>query len=260
MTQAIILAAGQGVRLRPYTDERPKCLVELGGRALLSWQIASLERNGVSDITVVGGYRHKQLLEFVTKVVVNEAYDRTNMVSSLFAADALVRAADDDLLIVYGDIVFEDHVVQAALSTDGDVAVVVDREWRRLWELRMEDPLLDAETLKLSPSGAIAELGRKPKHIGEIEGQYTGLIKVPAVRRVALSDYWRSLDRGGTYDGKSFDNMFMTSFIQSLIEANWRVMPAWITNGWLEVDTVADLDLFNMMYKDGSLDAVCRLR
>ena len=55
--KAIILAAGQGTRLRPYTDERPKCLVELGGKALLDHQIASLRAAGIDDICVATGYR-----------------------------------------------------------------------------------------------------------------------------------------------------------------------------------------------------------
>jgi len=55
--RVIILAAGQGTRLRPFTDDRPKCLVELHGRPLLHRQLDVLRAAGLNDIALVGGYR-----------------------------------------------------------------------------------------------------------------------------------------------------------------------------------------------------------
>ena len=55
--RAIILAAGEGTRLRPHTLDRPKCLVELAGKSLLEHQVSSLRANGIDSITVVTGYR-----------------------------------------------------------------------------------------------------------------------------------------------------------------------------------------------------------
>src|SRR4029077_9041280 len=54
--KAVILAAGQGTRLRPLTDDRPKCMVELGGVPLLHRQLAALLQAGVTDVSVVVGY------------------------------------------------------------------------------------------------------------------------------------------------------------------------------------------------------------
>lgn len=49
------------------------------------------------------------------------------------------------------------------------------------------------------------------------------------------------MDRGAVYDGKDFDNMYMTSFLQYLIDGGWEVRAAFIENGWAEVDCEADL-------------------
>ena len=53
INKAIILAAGGGSRLFPYTKDKPKCLVELNGTTLLDYQIESLKSAGIKDIIIV---------------------------------------------------------------------------------------------------------------------------------------------------------------------------------------------------------------
>src|SRR5688500_17814883 len=57
MLQAVILAGGQATRMRPYTDDRPKAMVEVAGAPIVEHQIRWLAGNGVSDIVVSCGYR-----------------------------------------------------------------------------------------------------------------------------------------------------------------------------------------------------------
>ncbi len=59
--KAIILAAGRGSRMKSLTEERPKCLVELAGKALLDWQLEALREAGVSEIAIVTGYKRELL-------------------------------------------------------------------------------------------------------------------------------------------------------------------------------------------------------
>ena len=258
-TRAIILAAGQGTRLRPLTNERPKCLVELAGRSLLQRQLDVLRGAGLEDITLVGGYRLDQLQATGLPVVENPRYDSTNMVSTLFCAEAVMQE-DADLLIAYGDIVYEPRVLEAVLNSRAPVTVAVDREWRRFWAARMDDPLADAETLVLEDGDRVVELGKKPYSYERIHGQYMGLIKVRADQIPAFRRFYVELDRVGEYDGKDFDNMYMTSFIQGLIDTGWDVRAAFTDNGWLEVDTVEDLELYERMNDSGELARFIRLQ
>ena len=114
--RAVVLAAGEGTRLRPLTADRPKCLVELGGRSLLERQIAVLRAAGISDITVVGGYRADQLRGQTWQVVRNEDYATTNMVATLFCARD-TWSSDTDLVVCYGDIVYEQRVLRTLLAS-----------------------------------------------------------------------------------------------------------------------------------------------
>ncbi|WP_309601969.1 phosphocholine cytidylyltransferase family protein [Sphingomonas sp.] len=59
--KAIILSAGQGSRLGHLTDDRPKCLIEFGGKSLLDWQLDTLADNGVDEVVVVTGFRDDQI-------------------------------------------------------------------------------------------------------------------------------------------------------------------------------------------------------
>jgi choline kinase len=255
---AIILAAGQGTRLRPLTNDRPKCLVPLVGRPLIERQCAVLKAGGISDIVVVGGYCADMLSAAGYDVLVNPAFESTNMVATLFAArDRFPK--DEDLFICYGDIVYENRVLDAVAAQSGAVVVAVDRAWRRYWELRMDDPLTDAETLKTSADGHWLELGRAPSSYADIEGQYIGLIKIAAENVAAFLEAYDCLDRKATYENKDFNNMYMTSFIQSLIDRDWDVRAADIENGWLEVDTTEDLALYERLQHEGELTKICSL-
>ncbi len=63
--KGILLAAGLGTRLRPITDDLPKCLVPIGGRPLLSWWLDLLERHGVTDVLINLHYLPEKVREFV---------------------------------------------------------------------------------------------------------------------------------------------------------------------------------------------------
>ena len=99
----------------------------------------------------------------------------------------------------------------------------------------------DAETLKLVDGDRVVELGKKPQGYDDIQGQYTGLIKIRADHVAQLPEVWRAMNREAIYDGKDFENMYMTSFIQHLIDSGWEARAAFIDNGWAEVDCQADL-------------------
>ena len=256
--RAIILAAGEGTRLRPYTLERPKCMVELAGRPLLAHQIGALERAGVRDITVVTGYRAEQIEALGYPTAHNPRFASTNMVTSLMCAAHLLDGAAD-VLIAYGDLVYEPRVVEALLACTEPLCTTIDRSWRHLWELRLSDPLSDAETLKMSEEGDILELGKKPQSYDEIQGQYMGLIKVSANFATHLVTHHQRLDPKGTYDGKDLDNMYMTSFLQSLIDHGHNLRAVPVDGGWLEVDTTDDLDLYSRIQAEGHLADYCRL-
>ena len=83
---AIILAAGEGKRLRPLTLTKPKCMVELFGRPLIEQQLSVFRSCGINDITIVTGYK-SELINFPNiNYIKNKNFGITNMIESLFCA------------------------------------------------------------------------------------------------------------------------------------------------------------------------------
>jgi choline kinase len=236
--KAIILAAGEGTRLRPYTLEKPKCLVEVDNKSLLDRQLSVLSSSGVTSIVIIGGYKAEMLQRDGIDLKINPRYAETNMVWTLFCAEGELEG---DVIISYGDIVYSQEVLQSLLASDADIAVAIDLEWESYWRARNEEPLDDAETLKMHPDGRIYEIGNKPKSLGEIEGQYMGLIKVTQEGVNGLKSVFQKAHDAEGLLGKPVENAYMTDLLQAMINANYSVQSVPVKAGWVEVDTVSDL-------------------
>ncbi len=115
--KVIILAAGQGTRLRPLTDNKPKCMVAVNGRSIIERQLDTMHACGIQDedITIVCGYcsdvLKNKLKDTNIHFIVNEQYDSTNMVCSLMYARNLMET-EEDIIISYGDIIYEEDVLK----------------------------------------------------------------------------------------------------------------------------------------------------
>lgn len=242
--KAIILAAGQGTRLRPLTNDRPKCMVPFNGKPLIDSLIDRFRAASVTKIAVVTGYKSEILREHLggrnIEFFENSDFATTNMVETLFSAESFF---DDDLIISYADILFDQNVLNFLLKSDKMFSVVIDRDWLSLWKMRMENPLDDAETLKIE-HGKIVEIGEKAVSEAEISGQYIGLVKVGKDGIDRLCSQYRKLRQvaGNAEQLDAFKNMYMTRFIQSFIDGQvCDISPVFIDGGWLEIDSMSDL-------------------
>lgn len=127
VTKAIILAAGVGSRLRPLTDDRPKCLLDVGGRTILDHQVASLHRCGVDDIVMVLGYQGDRIrthLGAAARYVDNPRYEQTNSLYSLWLARAELASG---ALILNSDVLAQTALFERLLRSPAPDAVLVER-------------------------------------------------------------------------------------------------------------------------------------
>jgi len=120
---AVILAAGMGNRLKPLTNNIPKCMVELNGKPLIAHTIDALESNGFENLIVVTGYRNDQierfLIDYPTSInietIYNEVYDETNNIYSLWLASESIQ---NGFILIESDIVLESSILKHFLNPD----------------------------------------------------------------------------------------------------------------------------------------------
>lgn len=237
----IILAAGQGSRLRPLTNEKPKCMVEYKNKPLIDYLMQAIKASKIDNIAVIGGYKFDILKKHINdnkvKYFENKDYLTTNMLYTLFTAEEFM---DEDIIISYSDIIYNQTILNNLIDSKKDISVVIDKKWKLLWEQRMENPLKDAETLKIK-NNKIIEIGKKPSSYDDIEGQYIGLIKISRKVINEVIAFYKSLKNNN--DDEKFKNLYMTDFLQLLIENNYEISPLFIEGGWLEIDSVEDLEV-----------------
>jgi UDP-N-acetylglucosamine diphosphorylase / glucose-1-phosphate thymidylyltransferase / UDP-N-acetylgalactosamine diphosphorylase / glucosamine-1-phosphate N-acetyltransferase / galactosamine-1-phosphate N-acetyltransferase len=130
MKQAVILAAGEGQRLRPFTVTRPKAMISIADKPILQYVIEALARNGIRDIILVVGYRKEQVYDFIgsgEKFGTRISYAEQE--KQLGTAHALNKVKDmvlDEFLVLPGD-----NLIEAATIADfidiGSPSVLIKR-------------------------------------------------------------------------------------------------------------------------------------
>src|SRR5215470_5465344 len=133
--KAVILSAGQGSRLLPLTAERPKCLLPLGPKSLIEWQVDILSRGGVDEIVVVVGFRAALVEDALAKLARKGLRIRTllnpfyNVADNLGSCWLARHEMGGDFLLVNGDTVFEPAVLERLLrSPAAPITVTIDRK------------------------------------------------------------------------------------------------------------------------------------
>lgn len=131
--QAIILAAGMGKRLKELTSNATKCMVEVNGEMMIHKTLMHLEKLNLNKIVLVVGYEGQQLMDYVNSLglktpveyVVNDVYDKTNNIYSLYLAKEYLL--QDDTLLLESDLVYEEAVIRKLVDTPYPSLVLVDK-------------------------------------------------------------------------------------------------------------------------------------
>lgn len=231
--RAVILAAGRGSRLGAAGPARPKCLTWLGGARLLDFQRHALDTCGLRERILVGGFAARRLRPLTGEtLIVNRQWAQSGPIASLLCVPRDILR--QGVVLVYGDCVFHADHPRALLAHPAPLVMTCDQHWHALWSLRMRDVLADAENLRLDRDRVTA-IGGRAARIGDIQGQFTGLLKIdagawPAVEAVMDGCTQETLRRLDT-----------TALLSLLIAAGERLHAVPVHGRWLELDTRRDL-------------------
>jgi choline kinase len=240
--KAIIVAAGMGRRLAPYTDDRPKTLVEINGRSILERQVDAYRAAGVDEINIVRGYMKEKIAVAGARTFDNDEFRSNNILVSLFYAES---AMEGGFLFSYSDIVFRPEVVRTVIETEGDYALVIDRRWHEAYVGRMNHPVEEGEVARVD-DGRVTLVGKKTMPPEEATGEFIGLARFSAHAADKMRKRFaeRRAELAGLPYGRAprFEVAYLTDLLNDLIESGEVMRPAFIDGGWREIDTVEDLE------------------
>ncbi len=250
--RVILIAAGRGKRLGAHTDEIPKCMVDVAGQPILRRVWTALASAGATELVVIRGYRGDVLETFVKTIVPgavfvdNPEWQTNNVLLSLACAR---RFLDRPAFVTYSDIIFTPGVAQAAARSPADIGLVIDRDFRLIYEGRTQHPLDEGEVSDLMPDGSVARVGKRALPPDDAIGEFIGLAKLS---ERGAATWARTLDGLlQKFDGRdgepfqraaTFRNAYLTDLLQLLIDGGTHVDPIFIRGEWREIDTGQDLD------------------
>ena len=235
--RALVLAASRGNNLYELTEDRPKAMLKIRGKPLLQRLVDEFRKYGVNDITVVAGYKSESLDVSGVDMRLNSRYDSTGELYSLACAR---DKFNDDMLIIYGDLLFRSYILQDLLEWDGEIVIVVDsltdvtetgsRDY--VWCDRPDDRSIFMQDVRLQRMA-----GETIPGADQPSGRWTGMMRVRTQGRMWLE---QALDELENQAG--FDQLTLPDLLNHLVGQGRTITVHYINGHWLDVNSVNDID------------------
>ena len=168
--KAVILAAGQGTRIRSVHGEHPKCLIEVDETTILDHQLEALSMAGINEVAIVVGYEKEQIvghlrskaLSYNQRIhfIENPAFAISNNIYSLWLAIDWLRG--DSFIVLNADVIFDPEILNSAVQPYAPISMIVDPLWRD-------------ETMKVIIEGKRVTRMTKKISQEEFSGTYIGI-------------------------------------------------------------------------------------
>ena len=244
--KAIIIAAGLGKRLMPYTEDRPKCLLEIGGKPIIRHQIDVLTSLDINNIHIIKGYKSEafDFIDLDLKYHLNKNFEKNNILESLFCAESEIEG---EVIILYSDIIFDKEVVKKLMASSEEISIVVDINWKENYVGRRDHPIEEAENVIINEKGYVREIG-KALEIKKnfISGEFIGMLKLiskgPDMLKKTYHASREKYQNGSFQKAKTFSQAYLTDIIQEMVDNSIRVHCVKVNNGWQEIDTPEDFE------------------
>lgn len=251
--QAIILAAGMGKRLGELTKGNTKCMIEVGGKTLISRLLRQLDRQHLSRIVMVIGYKAQELRDYLATLptttpiefIENSIYDKTNNIYSLYMAKDYLCA--EDTLLFESDIIMEDAVINKLVNYPYPNLALVDKfeSW------------MDGTVVTLDNENRILRFIPNSQFRYEEIPQYYKTVNIYKFSRdFSTNMYMPFLEAYCTALGRNEYYEQVLRVITMLDNSGMRALPL-SGEQWYEIDDIQDLDIAESIFTDRQYDLLC---
>ncbi len=235
----VILTAGQGQRLRPFTNDRPKGLVEINGIPLLNFSIALLEKIGAEKIILIGGFEGEKVKSYAEKTQKPhvtythvEQYQKGNLISWMAA---LPHITNEDVFLMNADHLYKRAVVEKILGCKKGITAFCDT-----------DRVLGDDDMKVhAPENVITDISKQLQTFthGYVGCTYINKELLPVYQETAQELHEKN-------DG--------TFAVEKILAEVSRKVPVTIGDisgaGWFEIDTPEELKIAELFITNNTQD------
>ena len=249
---AIIPAAGFEKQLLPLIEDKPKCLLDIKGKTILERAVAALNDSNIKEIALVRGYKKEAISLPNIRYYDNDRFEETGELFSLFCAESEMKGRT---IVLYGDIIFDNTILEKLLKSPADITLVVDLAWQDQQQRGGPPSHINPDLVTLAdPPGKsylsrfvmgeeehrILKIGQHLAH-DEVHGEFIGMAMFSEKGTQTLVDCYRASQEryktSGFHEAGSLSKASFTDMVQELIDRGHRVDAVPIFKGWMEVDS-----------------------
>ncbi|MCA9017578.1 MAG: NTP transferase domain-containing protein, partial [Planctomycetaceae bacterium] len=232
---AIVLAASQGEGLESLTQNMPKCMIPFAGKSILEHLTGQLKKVHVNRISVVVGYKPESVKVSGIKLIENRDFDTTKELSSLALAEAEIKGTN---LIVYGDVLMRQYVLEELLNAPEDIVIAVDSAGH------VKSGVVIAEDrVKCSAADSWESFNQNPQVVKfwpepdeTCHGQWAGVLKVSETGGFQLKQAMNQLRKTGAFTG-----MNIPQLLNQVLQNGFPVHALYIRDHCVNVNQVLDV-------------------
>ncbi len=235
---AIVLAASRGNGLHELTEDKPKVMLSIGGKSLLRRLVDEFKKQSINKITVVAGYKADAVTVSGIDVCVNSEYESTSELTSLACA---TKSFNDNMLIMYGDLLFRGYILNDLLDSDGALVVVADSMLENTHISGAPDYVYctqEDDRSLFNPDVFLKHVSeQKDSALGEPSGRWIGMLKVNNTGRQWIDQALAELKLKD-----DFSSLTMPDLLNHLVQEGKEIQVHYINGHWLDVNSLDDID------------------
>ena len=249
----IIPAAGEDPSLSSILNGKPKSMFEIAGKTLLDWQISALNSNNLTNITVITGYKSREMKAEGITFQENRNYKRGSELHSLMEARKKMTSG---FIMLYSDILFEENIMSKILACQEDIVLVVDNtmQYHAPEANKIQDFVISKNKhlptrrkISFACENIISKIGSKlnpetatHEFIGLAKFTKTGAEQLLQTYEDCVKNY-----HGKLQEADNINQFKFTDLIQEMIDRGYVANFLEIHKGWLEIHSTEDIELAN---------------
>lgn len=240
MLQGIILAAGRGSRLGHLTKNKPKSFNKAGKKRYIDIVIDNFNKNKIKNINIITGYKKNLFRNYPQKKILNNKWKSTNIFYSLSRASKVLKI--NTCIISYSDIIYDYRALKTLIEEKGDIVILNNINWKKIWKLRFKNPLKDLENFDYRGK-YLTKIGGRAKSISAVKGQFAGLFKISPKG-------WKMISNFRKINKLHINKLDITTFFSKFLEKNKNIIK--VVNydkSWFEIDTLDDFRKYKIYKK-----------